>query len=110
MAHQNASSEGDHDNITWLDPVRDMEALEVQDRDDVCTMVRLQNNVMAISILPGHFWRALQPSVALKIKGGDTELLPQQRDRSSCVWKPNPTPCHSQNQRRRRRDASLAKG
>ena len=55
MAHQNASSEGDHDNITWLDPVRDMEALEVQDRDDVCTMVGLQNNMMAISILPGHF-------------------------------------------------------
>ncbi|KAK2567406.1 ATP-dependent RNA helicase TDRD9 [Acropora cervicornis] len=42
MAHQNASSEGDHDNITWLDPVRDMEALEVQDRDDVCTMVTLR--------------------------------------------------------------------
>ncbi|XP_015753856.1 PREDICTED: putative ATP-dependent RNA helicase TDRD9 [Acropora digitifera] len=42
MAHQNASSEGDHDNITWLDPVRDMEALEVQDRDDVCTMVSLR--------------------------------------------------------------------
>jgi len=51
MAHQNASSEGDHDNITWLDPVRDMEALEVQDRDDVCTMVRLQNNMMASSVL-----------------------------------------------------------
>lgn len=51
MAHQNASSEGDHDNTTWLDPVRDMEALEVQDKDDVCTMVRLQSKMMASSNL-----------------------------------------------------------
>ena len=50
MAHQNASSEGDHDNITWLDPLRDMEALEVQDKDDVCTMVRIQLEMRPIQL------------------------------------------------------------
>ena len=50
MAHQNASSEGDHDNITWLDPLRDMEALEVQDKDDVCTMVRIQLDMRPIQL------------------------------------------------------------
>ena len=50
MAHQNASSEGDHDNITWLDPLRDMEALEVQDKDDVCTMARIQLEMRPIHL------------------------------------------------------------
>ena len=40
MAHQNASAEGDNDNTLWFDPVRDMEALDVQEQEDVCTMVK----------------------------------------------------------------------
>lgn len=42
MAHQNASAEGDNDNTLWFDPVRDMEALDVQEQEDVCTMVTLR--------------------------------------------------------------------